>query len=126
MPMLPRVHPMRLRLAKEPFDDPDYLYELKHDGFRALAYIERGECKLVYRNLEHLRFNALEEALATLPVQNAIIDGEIVCIDAKGVGPSAVRVDTATVYSARREADLVMTSTANLRTRLRVGGNSTN
>src|SRR5215469_7527009 len=70
MPMLPRVHPMRLRLVKEPFDNPDYLYELKHDGFRAPAYIERGECKLVYRNLEHLRFSALEEALATPPVQN--------------------------------------------------------
>jgi bifunctional non-homologous end joining protein LigD len=83
--MLPRVHPMRLRLVKEPFNDPDYNFELKHDGFRAIAYIEHGECKLVSRNLKHLRFKALEEALATLPVQNAIIDGEIVCIDANGV-----------------------------------------
>ena len=76
---------MRLRLVKEPFNDPEYIFELKHDGFRALAYIERGECKLVSRNLKHLRFEALEKALATLPVQNAIIDGAIVCIDANGV-----------------------------------------
>jgi len=34
---------MRLRLAKEPFDNPDYIFELKHDGFRALVYIDSGE-----------------------------------------------------------------------------------
>ena len=32
---------MRLRLIKEPLDDPDYVFELKHDGFRAIAYIDR-------------------------------------------------------------------------------------
>jgi bifunctional non-homologous end joining protein LigD len=76
---------MRLRLVKEAFNDPEYIFELKNDGFRALAYIERGECRLVSRNLKHLRFDALEEALATLPAHNAIIDGEIVCLDANGV-----------------------------------------
>ena len=83
--MLPRIHPMRLRLVKEPFNEPDYIFELKHDGFRALAYIERGECRLVSRNLKHLRFEALEKALAALLAHNAIIDGEIVCLDANGV-----------------------------------------
>ena len=76
---------MRLRLVKEPFNEPDYIFELKHDGFRALAYIERGECRLVSRNLKHLRFEALEKALAALLAHNAIIDGEIVCLDANGV-----------------------------------------
>ena len=28
---------MRLRLVSQPFDDPDYIFELKHDGWRALA-----------------------------------------------------------------------------------------
>ena len=84
--MLPRIHPTRLRLVKEAFDNPDYIFELKHDGFRAVAYIERGECKLVSRNLKHLRFHVLEKTLATLPAQNTIIDGELVCIDANGVG----------------------------------------
>jgi hypothetical protein len=32
---------MRLRLVKEPFDDPDYIFELKHDGFRATALAKR-------------------------------------------------------------------------------------
>ncbi len=32
-----------------PFDDPDFLYEVKFDGFRALAYVEDGHCELVSR-----------------------------------------------------------------------------
>jgi bifunctional non-homologous end joining protein LigD len=76
---------MRLRLVKESFDNPDYIFELKHDGFRALAYIENGECRLVSRNLRNLRFESLRAALGKLPVRNAIIDGEIICLDQKGV-----------------------------------------
>jgi bifunctional non-homologous end joining protein LigD len=76
---------MRLRLIKEPFDNPDYIFELKHDGFRAVVYVENGECRLVSRNLKNLRFESLQLALAKLPVKNAIIDGEIVCLDERGV-----------------------------------------
>ena len=57
---------MRLRLVKEPFDNPDYIFELKHDGFRALAYIESGKCRLVSRNLKSLRFESLRLALGKL------------------------------------------------------------
>jgi|SRR6516162_4903004 hypothetical protein len=39
--MLARICPMRLRLMKEPVDHPDYLFEIKHGGFRALVYLER-------------------------------------------------------------------------------------
>ena len=76
---------MPLRLVREPFDNPDYFFELKHDGFRALAYVENGECRLVSRNLNSLRFESLRLALGTLSVKNAIIDGEIVCLDENGV-----------------------------------------
>ena len=76
---------MRLTRIAMPFDDPDYLFELKHDGFRAIAYFQNGECKLVSRNLNQLRFRSLKDALAKLPVQNAIIDGEIACLDEQGV-----------------------------------------
>jgi bifunctional non-homologous end joining protein LigD len=40
---------MRLKRSK-PFDSPDYIYELKHDGFRAIAYIDDGNAELVSRN----------------------------------------------------------------------------
>src|SRR5215469_10375148 len=77
---LPRIRPMRLRLVKEPFDNPDYIFELKHDGFRATAYIENRECRLVSRNLKNLRFESLRLALGKLAAKSAIIDGEIVCL----------------------------------------------
>jgi bifunctional non-homologous end joining protein LigD len=41
--------PMPLGQQSEPFEDPDWLYEIKHDGFRALALIDRGHCWFVSR-----------------------------------------------------------------------------
>jgi len=76
---------MRLRRIAKPFDDPHYLFELKHDGFRAVVYLESGECRLVSRNLKSLRFGSLKKAIGKLPVENAILDGELICLDSKGV-----------------------------------------
>ena len=77
---------MRLTRIAKAFDDPDYIFELKHDGFRAIAYIEAGECKLVSRNLRHFKsFDHLKKSLDKLPVKNAILDGEVVCLDSNGV-----------------------------------------
>jgi bifunctional non-homologous end joining protein LigD len=76
---------MRLRLAREPFDDHNYIFELKHDGFRATAYINEGECRLVSRNLKSLPFKSLGASLAALAVPSAILDGEIIVLDKKGV-----------------------------------------
>jgi bifunctional non-homologous end joining protein LigD len=76
---------MRLRLVDKPFDHPDYIFELKHDGFRAVAYLQNGECKILSRNLNDMRFASLKKALAKLPVPNAILDGEVVCLDKNGV-----------------------------------------
>ena len=39
---IPMLAPMPLLRAALPFDDPDWIFELKWDGFRALAIIERG------------------------------------------------------------------------------------
>jgi|SRR5215471_3980134 len=76
---------MRLRLVREPFDHPDYIFALKHDGFRAIAYLQNGESKLVSRNQRNLGFETLKRSLAKLPVENAILDGEVICVDAQGV-----------------------------------------
>jgi|SRR5208283_1455870 len=77
---------MRLTRIAKAFDDPDYIFELKHDGFRALAYIENSECKLISRNLNRFEsFESLKQSLDKLPVQNTILDGEIVCLDSCGV-----------------------------------------
>jgi hypothetical protein len=41
---------MPLQKRRFPFDDPDYIFELKYDGFRALAVIENGHAQLISRN----------------------------------------------------------------------------
>jgi bifunctional non-homologous end joining protein LigD len=75
----------QLSLVREPFDHPDFLFELKHDGFRALAHIWDGKCELVSRRRNSYKsFQALRDSLATLKVKNAVIDGELVCLDAEG------------------------------------------
>src|SRR5215472_7393512 len=77
---------MRLSRRSEPFDSDDYIFELKIDGFRALAYVEDGQCELVSRNGN--TFHNFKD-LATwigenLRVENAVIDGEIACVDDSG------------------------------------------
>jgi bifunctional non-homologous end joining protein LigD len=75
---------MRLRLVKQPFDDPDYIFELKHDGFRAVAYIDQSGCRLVSRNLKSLPFKSLRASLGTIDVTDAILDGEIIVLGKDG------------------------------------------
>jgi bifunctional non-homologous end joining protein LigD len=72
--------------AREPFSHPDWLFELKWDGFRSLAYIEDGQCKLVSRNGNVFKsFPALSGNLPTgLHGTSAVLDGEIVCLDRHG------------------------------------------
>jgi bifunctional non-homologous end joining protein LigD len=76
---------MRVRRIPQPFDDPEYVFELKHDGFRAVAYVEDGQSWLVSRNLKNLKFESLKKALSGLPVKSAVLDGEVICLDSKGV-----------------------------------------
>jgi ATP-dependent DNA ligase len=45
--VLPRIQPINPLRIQTPADDADFICEVKHDGFRALAYIEGGSCKLV-------------------------------------------------------------------------------
>jgi len=46
---LPRMDTAQLTLLRTLFDDPNFLFELKIDGFRALAYVDEGHCELVSR-----------------------------------------------------------------------------
>ena len=62
---LPQIEPIIPTLRKEPFDDPDWLFDIKYDGFRALCYLERGRCRLVSRNgNDFRRFDALAAEIA--------------------------------------------------------------
>jgi bifunctional non-homologous end joining protein LigD len=78
--------PLTLVSRGQPFDDPDWLYEIKHDGFRALAVIENGRCRFFSRNKHRLTgFRDLAEAIVKeLNVESAILDGELVATDGRG------------------------------------------
>ena len=81
----PRIETAQLTLVRQPFNDPDFVFELKHDGFRALAHIWDGKCDLVSRRRNSYKsFPLLRNNLANLKVTNAVIDGEIVCLDSEG------------------------------------------
>jgi bifunctional non-homologous end joining protein LigD len=76
---------MPLARFNVPFDHPDWIFEPKLDGFRALAYIENGECRLVSRNRNAFKsFPDLSMAIACAVASEAIIDGEIVHVGRDG------------------------------------------
>ena len=77
---------MPLVRIPEPFDHPHWIYELKLDGFRALAHIDGHRCHLISRNGHRFKqWNLLCEELAhAVRCDSAILDGEIVCLDDDG------------------------------------------
>ena len=77
---LPRVQPIAPTWHKEPFDDPDWLFDFKYDGFRALCYLEQRRNRLISRNNNIMtRFDALaDQVAAALNIDDAILDGEII------------------------------------------------
>ena len=82
---LPVFEPMKLSRIAAPFDNPDFVFELKHNGFRSLAYIADGGCSLISRRTNYYeRFGSLKTSLAKLNAADAILDGELVCLDDTG------------------------------------------
>ena len=77
---------MPLLRLPEPFDHPDWLFEVKHDGFRALAHIDGHHCDLVSRNGHTFKHwpQLCEELAHAVKAHDAVIDGEIVCLDGRG------------------------------------------
>ena len=80
------IHPMLAITTDKAFDNPDWVFEIKWDGYRAVAFIEDGRVRLVSRNQNDLTPQFPE--LGTLPKfitgERAILDGEIVALDEEG------------------------------------------
>jgi len=79
------VEPMKAKLvASRPAGD--WIYEIKFDGYRALALRGGSETRVLSRNEKDLgkKFPEVKDSIAALDVQDAIIDGEIVALDEKG------------------------------------------
>ena len=84
-PISRRIKPMLATLIREPFDDPDWLFEVKWDGYRAVAEIQDGSVSLYSRNLISFnqKFSPITDSLKKFRFE-AILDGEIVVVDDQG------------------------------------------
>jgi bifunctional non-homologous end joining protein LigD len=85
-PMPTAVRPMLATSVEEPFDDPDWLFEIKWDGYRAVAFIAKGKVRLVSRNQNDLtaQYPELHNLAASIKAETAILDGEIAALDQEG------------------------------------------
>jgi bifunctional non-homologous end joining protein LigD len=82
-----RFEPCLPKLAKVPPAGPGWIHEIKHDGFRILAHRQGRAVRLITRNGRDLadRFPLATEAIAALPVQSCVIDGEAIVCDDQGL-----------------------------------------
>jgi bifunctional non-homologous end joining protein LigD len=85
-PMPTVIRPMLATLAAKAFDNPEWLFEIKWDGYRAVAFIEDGGVRLVSRTQNDLtaQFSELGGLAKFVKAQRAILDGEIVALDDEG------------------------------------------
>ena len=84
--MPPVIHPMLATSVDQPFDDPDWLFEIKWDGYRAVCFLEDGEIRLMSRTQNELtpRFPELKDLAKFIRAKAAILDGEVVALDEQG------------------------------------------
>jgi bifunctional non-homologous end joining protein LigD len=80
------IYPMLATPINEPFDSPDWLFEIKWDGYRAVAFLEDGKVRLVSRNQNELtpRYPELKDLAKSVKARSAILDGEVVALDEQG------------------------------------------
>ncbi|MGA8736438.1 MAG: non-homologous end-joining DNA ligase [Terriglobales bacterium] len=80
------IHPMLATSVEKPFDDPEWLFEIKWDGYRAVSFLQDGKVRLVSRNQNELtgEFPELHELSKLIKAKNAVLDGEVVALDEQG------------------------------------------
>jgi len=80
------VEPMLATLVDKPFDDPGWLYEVKWDGYRALAYLNNGNVDMRSRNNKDFneKFYSIFNALKKWKI-NALVDGEVIVANERGI-----------------------------------------
>ncbi len=85
-PMPDKLVPMLARAGTLPRDDGDWAFELKWDGVRAICHSEPGRLRLHSRNLLDItpRYPELGRLNRALSHHRAILDGEVVALDAEG------------------------------------------
>ncbi len=87
-PMPVTAAPMQAILGDKPFSSPDFLYEIKYDGVRAISFLSAdGTLSVKSRNNKELgsRFPELDDIGAHFLAEELVVDGEIVAVDERGV-----------------------------------------
>ncbi|HET7898441.1 MAG TPA: DNA polymerase ligase N-terminal domain-containing protein, partial [Flavisolibacter sp.] len=81
-----KIAPMLATLVEEPFNNDDWIFEIKWDGYRAVAYCNKAKVELLSRNQKSFtkKYEPVAKALAGLKLE-AVFDGEIVAVDKKGL-----------------------------------------
>jgi bifunctional non-homologous end joining protein LigD len=81
-----KLSPMLATLVDKPFDEPGWSYEVKWDGYRALAFMNKGKAELKSRNDKSFndKFYPVLNAVLKWGI-NAIVDGEIVVATSEGI-----------------------------------------
>ena len=78
--MMKLIKPM-LADKKEPFDDPDFMFEVKWDGVRALAYLDKGLHIINRRDIDiTYRYPELHNLAKFIKAKNVVLDGEIIVL----------------------------------------------
>ncbi len=85
-PMPVKIHPMLAESVEKAFDGDEWLFEIKWDGYRAIAFIENGKVRMVSRNQNDLtpRYPELKDMAEFVKAKTAILDGEVVALDEDG------------------------------------------
>lgn len=74
--------PMLLKEVQKPFDNKDYLYEIKFDGYRALVFASKTKVQIMSRNNNDITYLYPElQEISSLVNKNVIFDGEIIIED---------------------------------------------
>lgn len=81
-----KISPMLTTVVEQPFNKKDWIFELKLDGYRTIADIDRRSVKLISRNQNSLNkdFPTVVKELKRLEEHAPILDGEVVALDEQG------------------------------------------
>jgi bifunctional non-homologous end joining protein LigD len=81
------IRPMLATLVDDPFSDPQWIFETKWDGFRAICFISGGKARFVSRNQIEMtpQYPELYHVPKQITARQAILDGEIVALDEQGM-----------------------------------------
>ncbi len=80
------LEPMLATIGDQPFSNPNWLFEIKWDGVRALAWIDNGVLTIRARSGAEItaRYPELASLPAAIAARQALLDGEIAALDAQG------------------------------------------